>query len=456
MSVTYIYPPLDANPTNLYDDFKTYMQANIPGWVPYSGELDDWLARAFTAIAAQLTEITSDVATSIFRYFGAFVVGFPPFDALPASSTITIVAQDSAGYTIPAFTQMSFPDATGVLQGFETLTATVIAPASTTAPSVTVQAMTPGSAGNGCTGAGDLDGSTPLTFLSYLTLNSPTTGGVDAEDDQTYLNRLASLFTTLTPSPITASDFTTIAEDQAGVGRAYTLGGFNPATFTLSGNTHTTTTIDTLSSTANIAVGCSVTGSGVPANNFVTAILSGTSVSINVATTTSLTGTTLTFGGQLNQGGFVTTWVTDDNGIALSTPNMNVIQAVIQAECLANVVFGVQAPTSTTVNVTTAVVAWPGHDPTNIQGQVSAALTNALSPSVFGKANSAYPDSQIPGTGWLNDNKVRVVMLENVIMNIPGVHYVNTLTINGGSDLALGGIVPLPAAGTMTVTVTNG
>jgi hypothetical protein len=193
----------------------------------------------------------------------------------------------------------------------------------------------------------------------------------------------------------------------------------------------------------------------VPAGAFVTGITSGTAITISAATTTTLTATSITFGGQLNQGGYVTTWVTDANGVALSTPAKNAIAAVIQARMLANTVFTVQDPTYTTVNVTATVVAWPGQDTTAVQTAVSAALTAALSPVTFG-AQTSNPLNQVAGSGWLNDNKVRVIFLENLIMNVPGVHYVSSLTINGGADLALGGIVPLPNAGTMTITVTNG
>lgn len=458
MSVTYIYPPIDANPADLYAGFQAYMQENIPGWVPYSGKLDDWLGRVFSGIAAQLMEITSDVATSIFRYFGAFIVNVPPIAASPAVGAITITVQDTVGYTIPAFTQMSFADATGTLQGFETVTDTVIAPASSTALNVFVQAMTPGAAGNGCTGSGDLDQSTPLTFITALTLNAATTSGTDDEDDTVYLNRLTALFSTLTPSPITVNEFTTIALTQPAVGRAVTLGGFNPANASQNGNTHTTTTIDNLTDTSLIAVGSSVSGSGVPGGAFVKSITSGTAIVISAATSSSLTGTAITFGGSLKQGGFVTSWVTDLSGIALSSPQMAVVAAAIQAECLTNVVYSVLAPNYTTVNVTSSVLAWPGQDTTVVQTAINAALNAYLSSASFGQSlNGTSLTTGVTNSLWLNDNAIRLAAIEQVIMNVVGVHDVTALTINSsGANLSLGGIVPLPTPGTMTTTVTNG
>jgi hypothetical protein len=49
------------------------------------------------------------------------------------------------------------------------------------------------------------------------------------------------------------------------------------------------------------------------------------------------------------------------------------------------------------------------------------------------------------------------VVLENLIMNVPGVHYISSLTINGvAADFPLAGIVPITVPGTITATVTNG
>lgn len=453
---TYIYPPIDADQGQLYQGFVTFMQANIPGWVPYSGQLDDWLARAFAGIQASLTELTSDVATSIYRYFGANIVNVPPLDATSSVGTITITVQDANGpYVIPAFTQMSFPDASGTLQGFETTVDVTVANGSTTATGVFVTAMTAGSSGNGCSGAGDLD-STGITFITGLTLSALTANGTDAELDSDYLNRLTALFTTLTPTPITPIDFTIIAATQAGVSRAFTMATFNPANWTTTGATHTTKTLDGFASTANIPLGASISGTGIPASTYVTGITSGTAITISNTATATASGITFTIGGQLNQGGFVTSWVMGPTDV-LTSPQMAAVQAVIQAECLVNINYSVEAPTKNTVAVTAAVVAWPGVDTTATQTAVAAALTNFLEPQNFGQNNNPALTSGPPAQGWLNDTVVRVIVLENVIMNVPGVHYVSSLSINSvAADFALQGIVPISEPGTMTVTVTNG
>jgi hypothetical protein len=434
------------------------MQAWIPGWQPYSGELDDWLARAFAGIESSLTELASDVSTQIYRWFGANIVNVPPYDAVSATGTITITVQDTAGYTIPAFTEMSFPDGSGQLQGFETTADVVIPSGSSSATGVFVQAMTPGSSGNGCSGSGALD-TTSITFITGLTLAATTNNGNDAESDAAYLDRLTALFTTLTPTPITENDFTVIAGTQSGVGRAITLPTFNPGTWTISGTLNTTggtANQVTVASTANIPVGAPISGTGVPAGAYVTGITSSTVFTMS-ANATIAGSETLTITGQLNAGGYVTSWVLDPNGAALSGPAMSAIQSTIQAECLAGVKYSVQAPTSNTVNVTANVVFWPGADATAGKTAVQNALTNALQPLNFGQNSNPVVSAGAPVSSWLNDPFVRVIVIEHIIMNVPGVHYVNGVQLNGSTaDLALQGAVPITAPGTMTITTSNG
>jgi hypothetical protein len=451
MTTTYIYPPLDSDPNTLYQGFVTFMQANIPGWVPFSGELDDWLARAFTAIAAQLTEITTDVANAIFRYFGAFIVNVPPIAAQPSQALTTWTMQDNAGYTIPAFTQFTLTDPTGAQQGFQTTVDTVIPNGSTSATNVLAVATVAGTGANDCVGPAL---NVPLAFVpvgGVVTL-SPSSQGLDDEDDSVYLDRLTATFQTLSPKPITAKDFSAIALDQPLVGRVTTLPGFNPANATQTGNTHTSTTIDNLSNIASIPQGASISGSGIPGGAFITAV-GGSSITISAATTTTLTGTTLTIGGSLNNGGYVGSIVAAADGTALTSPEMTAIQSAIQAMCLAGVLYSVTAPTYTTVNITATVFAWPGEVQANVQAAVVAALNGALTPLQWGLQNNGAQS----GVQWLNDGVVRISVMEFVIMQVPGVHYVSSLTINGSSsDVPLAGIVPLPNHGTMTITVNTG
>ena len=72
------------------------------------------------------------------------------------------------------------------------------------------------------------------------------------------------------------------------------LSGLSSA-IVVTGNTHTSTTIDSMSSTTGIQVGMTISGSGITAGTTVATIVSSTSITISAATSSSLTGTSLTF-----------------------------------------------------------------------------------------------------------------------------------------------------------------
>jgi hypothetical protein len=315
-----------------------------------------------------------------------------------------------------------------------------------------MQAMTPGSAGNGCSGSGDLDSSTPITFITGLSMAASSNGGTDAEEDQAYLNRLSQLMTTITPSPVTVEDFTTIAMTQPGVGRAFTIGAFNPASWTVSGApTNSGSPNVGMNNPENVPIGAPLTHPNLPAGSFAIGIIPTNAVIASQNATTTGSGP-LTIDGQLNQGGYVASWVVDSNGEALDSGTLSAIQTAIQAMCLANVVYTAHSPTYTNVDVTATVVAWADSDnpTTAVQAAVEAAITNFLSPSTFLQLGVAGEG------GWMNETVVRIAALQTVIMNVPGVHYA-TVQIDGASnDLPLPGIVPLPHPGTITVNVTTG
>lgn len=67
----------------------------------------------------------------------------------------------------------------------------------------------------------------------------------------------------------------------------------------VTGDTHSSTTIDGLSSIAGILPGATITGSGIPASTTVAAILSSTSIQLSQAALATASGVTLTLSGQV-------------------------------------------------------------------------------------------------------------------------------------------------------------
>lgn len=225
----YIDVTIDTDPQDIMDDFVTFMQTAVPGWQPSPGQLDVWLMQAVASAAADTRDVASAVPKSIFRWFGANLLNFPPIDDTPASVTATWTVVDNAGYTVPAGTQVSIARTGDDVYAFETTVDTVIAPGATTAAGVQLAAVTPGSAASGLGGAGIaaqlID---PLTFVSTVVLEGVTVGGVDAEDDDTYLTRLRADLQLLAPRPILPPDFAVFARQIPGVYRATAIDGYNP------------------------------------------------------------------------------------------------------------------------------------------------------------------------------------------------------------------------------------
>lgn len=142
----------------------------------------------------------------------------------------------------------------------------------------------------------------------------PTTAGyaVMASYVSAAINRLMSspnatsaMGTLFNQAASSAVSITNTTSETSSVGLSALLsGGMNNVV--LLGNTHTSTTIDGLSTSVPLIVGQPVTGSGVAANTTIATIASSTSITVNNATGTSLTGTELTFAGLPLKGNFWT------------------------------------------------------------------------------------------------------------------------------------------------------
>lgn len=238
----YIEPPLETDPDELADEALDYLIANIPGFVPQEGHLEVWLITALARMVAEARDVASAVPTSIFRYFGKTLLGLAPIDAAPAKTASTWVMRDNLGYTIPAGALVAFRTAGDELVTFS-VDADVIVPAGqtqTTAGQVLLSATESGTHANGIA-AGVMELVDALAFVLSVTATSPTTsGGVDAESDDDYLDRLREELQITTPAPILPADFAILARRTAGVHRATAIDGWNPNTST-SNNARTIT-----------------------------------------------------------------------------------------------------------------------------------------------------------------------------------------------------------------------
>jgi hypothetical protein len=270
-----------------------YVQAIFPRWVPRQGELAVRLIEAVARVLSILWQLVSTVEDAIFRSFGP-LVGIDPLDATSATSASTWTLADTDGHTIPAGTQVGIRVNADTLVPFVTVSDVTVLPgdSATDAGEVLISAVTPGAAASGLGGIGvALELIDPLAWVDTAVLTAATTGGVDAEADDDYMDRLVGEYQLLTRTPILPNDFVNASRRIAGVDRALALDLYNPADDTF-GNERMVTVVpidasgQPLSSGVKTALDASLQATREV--NFVVNIMDATYTTIDVATSFSV------------------------------------------------------------------------------------------------------------------------------------------------------------------------
>lgn len=498
----YIAVPITTDPDALAQDSFTFLQDQIPGWLPQEGNFEVWLIEAMARMVAQVRDIESMVPTSIFRYFGKTLMNIPPVDAAPATGFTTWTVQDNLGYTIPSGTQVSLRDGQGVDHPFVTVGDAVIPAGSnaTAAGAVLITAVNPGADTDGLSGTVTL--LDVLGFVTDIEITAPTTGGLDQEDDQAYLNHLVEELQLMAPRPILPADFAALVKNVAGVYRATALDGYKPAvnevqqlaidatggTFTVTFGGQTTpaqaynvpaatlqTALQALSSIGanNVLVTGGPGGAGALTPYVITFVgtLGGASEALMTTNAVSLTGsaqtatvTRITAGSAAMTGveRYVTLSLIDETGNPVSSIIKTAAVAYMASHREVNFQMPIIDPTYTGIDVQVTVTAEVGTDHTALQNNIYNALANWLNPATWGLpdtfATGVSPGSIDP-TEWENDTVVRYFKAVQVVNNVPGVAYISSLltAVHGASpntvDINLPGAVALPTTGSIIVTV---
>jgi uncharacterized phage protein gp47/JayE len=323
----FIVSPIAADPPAISQRATDYLESVVPGYIAAPGNLDTLVIEAMAEEVAETAEVASAVTQAVFRNFGP-LVGVPPIDAAPAFGNPTFTVRDASGYTIPAGSSAGLRTPDDTLIGFALDDDLVIAAGSTTG-SGAVTADTEGVEGNGLSGTAE-----PVSLPDYVTaviFGTPTSGGVDAEDDDLYLDRLSETLTLLAPRPILPQDFAVLARGVTGVYRATAIDGLKP---------------------------------GPPWNG--TAEATGQSRTITVA-------------------------VTDAAGDAVSAGVRAAVDAYLQSLREQDFAVYVVDPNYTDIAVTTTVQAWPGYDSAQVSADVEQAIRDYLSPATWGTGPTGDP-----------------------------------------------------------------
>ena len=241
----FVNVPEETDPDVIAQDIYEYLQSKVATWEPDDAEPDTWMINAVARILATLKDMASEARIAIFRFMGAFIFNLPPLEATRAVVKTTWKLVDKLGHEIPPGTYVGVPTAGGQLIPFETIN-NVIVPIGneeTTAGQVELQAVEPGAEATGLGTVGTvatLEDQYPWVAVGGITLTAATTGGQNEENDSDYLNRLVEEIRLWAPMPITPENFSTIARNIPGVGRAVAINLYNPVTKTF-GNAGTIT-----------------------------------------------------------------------------------------------------------------------------------------------------------------------------------------------------------------------
>jgi baseplate J-like protein len=225
--------PVENDPGLIEEEIDEQLEAKFEGWNPAAGGLATWMKKAFARLISSDRTVAAELLAGGFKKFGETILSVPPILAASATGTSTWTMVDNAGYTITAGTKVVIEASGELSEAFEVVADVVIPPGSsaTAAGEVELRAVVPGTAANGLTADPEPYDSTPATTATdTIELVGTTSGGVDEEDEDEYLDRLTEETQLLSLSLITEEDFEKDARSIAGIERALAIGGYNAET----------------------------------------------------------------------------------------------------------------------------------------------------------------------------------------------------------------------------------
>jgi hypothetical protein len=220
--------PITSSEEEMRNRVFDALTAAFPGIELNENHLEVVIVEEFVRMLVETHLLTADIAAAIFREYGRKLANVTPIDGAPATATTTWVLSDTDGHVIPFGTLVGYRRTGDEIWGFATVEEVVVDLGEDTALDVVVEATVTGSGYNGVADTTVLELIDGIAWVESVTLTSATAGGVDAETDDEYLDRLAERLRLLTSRPVLPDDFAVLSRDVAGVHRALALDGYNP------------------------------------------------------------------------------------------------------------------------------------------------------------------------------------------------------------------------------------
>lgn len=399
-----IRPEISTDPAELEEIAFEYLGEQFRGWEPADGDLTTWLIRAHARMVAEERDVAADVPfEQILRPFGEKIHGVTPRVARPAEVKAVVTLRDGKGYTIPAGTEVLVRTS-----GDDGVTMAVT-------EDVTVPAPRQGERGV----------TTADVTLRAIAGREGTAG-----------NGLRKGVNDVVP--IRPLEF--IASIEL-VEREVSSGGSDAET----DEQYLQRLVDELALTSPVPI--------LPDDFAQLARQTHESVGRALALNTYDPGTG-TYGHERT----VTVVVATAAGEPVPEDARRGVQARLEAMRELNWRCPVIDPTYTRIDVTFEATAWPGENPATVTDAALAALRFALSPANWGTGPGAGANP-----GWHDDPTVRYLEVAQVLNEVPGLRYVDSLQIGlqsralGTADIELTGPGALPRPGTgINGTVTGG
>lgn len=213
--------PPDTFSTLAFDS----LVANVPGYDPTEGKIEARLIEATALMASELSVLIGAVPSAIFRYFGNSILELQSIDATFATVTGTVTMKDTLGYTMPAGTAFGLRATGDVLHPFVSISDLTVPPG-TAIGTVAFQAVDLGAQGSGLSGT--MESVDAVAYVTSVVTTGISTGGVDAESDLDYQDRLRDELTTLADRLILPRDAEVFSRRIAGVDRALCIDLLDP------------------------------------------------------------------------------------------------------------------------------------------------------------------------------------------------------------------------------------
>lgn len=219
---------IERDQSQMIADALDAIKTQFPAWVANEAHLEVALIEELARIASEATQAAGVVPEGIFREFGRELIQVAPIDGTLAGALVTITAVDNAGYVLPIGSKIGYRLTGDELRIFETTAEAVIAAGATQALNVPIKAIEVGTAYNAIASGSNYEMVDQVAWVLTVVSTSASSGGVDAETDQQYIDRLSEELTLMGPKPVHASEFAILARRTAGVYRATAIDGYDP------------------------------------------------------------------------------------------------------------------------------------------------------------------------------------------------------------------------------------